>query len=231
MLIIYHTFYIYFIITGEVCTIMVDKAELIEAGYEIALEKNIDLPTCSQMQLQTNISDERSEEWSDESTKFILDKYSNYLELVGPMKKFKNKKTMWLQIAQDLSIDLSITKTFIQCENRYKTILKRKRVCNKNNSTSGSKRIKVHFEEEINKIASIDDSIEPEVLQSANKVVLNVKNSNVPEASNVKKNERANLVNTLLLIHKEREAKKQERHEEKMKLLQSLFEKEKSGNT
>ncbi|EFN75850.1 hypothetical protein EAI_17033, partial [Harpegnathos saltator] len=65
------------------------------------------------------------DEWSDGSTRFLLDKYSNYSELVGPMKKFKNKKIMWIQIAKDLE-DLGIQKTYIQCEIRYKTVLRKK---------------------------------------------------------------------------------------------------------
>ncbi|XP_026829980.1 uncharacterized protein LOC113563086 [Ooceraea biroi] len=95
----------------------------------------------------------KNDEWSDETTRFILDKYADYLELVGPMKKFKNKK-----------------------------------------------------------IATKDDSIEPEVLQSANKVVLNVKNTNVSESSNTLKNKKAkcNLLQTLIEIHKEEESKNQE---------------------
>lgn len=66
-----------------------------------------------------------------------------------------------------------------------------------------------------NKIVAIDDSIEPEILQSANKIVVNVKNSNSPKICNIKKDQKSNLVQTLLLIHKEKEAKKQERHERK----------------
>lgn len=64
---------------------------------------------------------------------------------------------MWQQIAEDLEATFGIKKTYIQCENRYKTILKRKRICDKNNSTSGSKRMKVDFENEIKKIAAVDD--------------------------------------------------------------------------
>ncbi|XP_026825967.1 uncharacterized protein LOC113562068 isoform X2 [Ooceraea biroi] len=151
----------------------------------------------------------KNDEWSDETTRFILDKYADYLELVGPMKKFKNKKVMWMQIAKDMETVLGIQKTYIQCENRYKTVLRRKRICDKNNATSGSKRAKINFENELKQIATKDDSIEPEVLQSANKVVLNVKNTNVSESSNTLKNKKAkcNLLQTLIEIHKEKNLK------------------------
>jgi len=170
------------------------------------------------------------DEWSDESTRLLLDKYADYLELVGPMKKFKNKKIMWIQIAKDLEAVLGIQKTYIQCENRYKTILRKKRVSDKNNSTSGSKRVNVSFENEIKQIAAKDDSIEPEVLQNANNFVVNVKNNgkNSSEISKIIKNKKtkSSLIETLVKIHKEKEIKKQERHEEKMRLLKSFFEKE-----
>ncbi|XP_077280486.1 uncharacterized protein LOC143907513 isoform X2 [Temnothorax americanus] len=205
---------------GDLDTIMVQKKQLLEAGFEF--------PSNDLDSLHTQEKHISENEWLDTSTTLLLDKYATYLELVGPMKKFKNKKAMWQlwqQIAEDLEATLGIKKTYIQCENRYKTILKRKRVSDKNNSTSGSKRMKVNFENEIKKIAAIDDSVQPEISQSANKVVINVKDT--PQTSNVKKNKKdSSLAQTLLKIHNEKEAKRQERHEEKMKLLKSFFEKE-----
>ncbi|KAL0104025.1 hypothetical protein PUN28_017009 [Cardiocondyla obscurior] len=65
----------------------------------------------------------------------------------------------------DLETFLNIQKTYIQCENRYKTILRRKCICIKNNSTSGSKRAKISYENEIKQIAAKDDSLEPEIIQ------------------------------------------------------------------
>jgi len=34
--------------------------------------------------------------WCDESTRLLLDKYEQYLPLIGPMKQFKSKKAMWI---------------------------------------------------------------------------------------------------------------------------------------
>lgn len=68
--------------------------------------------------------------------------------------------------------------------------------------------MKVNFEDELNKIAAIDDSVEPEILQSANKVI--VKNTESSQIFNTKKDKKGNsiLTKTLLQIHKEKEAKK-----------------------
>jgi len=94
------------------------------------------------------------------------------------MKRFKTKKTMWSQISADMQKMLNISKTALQIENRYKTVLKRKKKAVENNSRSGS-REEVPFEEELRKIAHSDDSIEPEVLRSARNV--KYPKLNVPE--------------------------------------------------
>ncbi|XP_026825968.1 uncharacterized protein LOC113562068 isoform X3 [Ooceraea biroi] len=135
---------------GDLNIIMMDKKKLSEAGHEIS-DNTIFTEESSSFDENDELhANTKNDEWSDETTRFILDKYADYLELVGPMKKFKNKK-----------------------------------------------------------IATKDDSIEPEVLQSANKVVLNVKNTNVSESSNTLKNKKAkcNLLQTLIEIHKEKNLK------------------------
>lgn len=69
-------------------------------------------------------------------TKFLLDKYNSYLSLVGPMKMYKTKKIMWNQIAQDLKEILNTERISVQCENKYKTVIKRKKKSVDNNSKS-----------------------------------------------------------------------------------------------
>lgn len=219
---------------------MMEKQNLLQAGYEIP-DNNFNLNEMESQEseesqnfhdnteLNSACPDIKSnvDEWSDESTKLLLDKYADYVELVGPMKQFKNKKLMWIAIAKDLETVLSIKKTYIQCENRYKTILRRKRVSDKNNSTSGAKRIKVNFENEIKRIVAKDDSIEPEVLQSANNIIVNTKNINLSkEPKIIKKKIKGGILEILVEKHKEKEIKRQERHEEKIKLLKSFLEKE-----
>ncbi|GLV33441.1 hypothetical protein CBL_20180 [Carabus blaptoides fortunei] len=104
-------------------------------------------------------------EWKISETKVLLDKYENYLSQVGPMKKFKTKRIMWKKISADLKEIFNVEKTDLQCENRYKTILKRKKKAVDNNHRSGSSRETIEYEEEIRKISAIDDSLEPEVLR------------------------------------------------------------------
>lgn len=74
---------------------------------------------------------------------------------------------MWLTIAEEISQKFCKIRTSIQVENRYKTVLRRKKSAVENNSASGSSRQEVPFEKELQKIASTDDSIEPEVVRTA----------------------------------------------------------------
>lgn len=111
-----------------------------------------------------------SDPWTDSATVFILDKYKAYLSQIGPMKKFKSKKTMWAEISKELQENLNISKTPLQVENCYKTVLKQKKKAVENNRKSGSSREKVPFEEELREIGQADNSIEPEVLRSAKSV-------------------------------------------------------------
>lgn len=43
--------------------------------------------------------------FSEEQTKFILDKYKEHIPNVGPMKKFRTKKLMWEQIKDEMESD------------------------------------------------------------------------------------------------------------------------------
>ncbi|KAM7309088.1 uncharacterized protein ISCGN_012719 [Ixodes scapularis] len=53
--------------------------------------------------------------WSEGETRLLLDGYSKYLSQVGPMKRFRNKKTMWTQLSKDLADTLNSSKTWEQC--------------------------------------------------------------------------------------------------------------------
>lgn len=88
---------------GDLNIIMMDKENLLEAGYEIP-DNNSNLFEKETEESESPSFNENAEldastksnvdEWSDESTRLLLDKYADYLELVGPMKRFKNKKLM-----------------------------------------------------------------------------------------------------------------------------------------
>jgi len=153
------------------------------------------------------------------------------------MKRFKTKKTMWSQISADMQKMLNISKTALQIENRYKTVLKRKKKAVENNSRSGSSREEVPFEEELRKIAHSDDSIEPEVLRSARNV--RYPKLNVPEIpeeicslakhanddSPKKKKIKRTSQDAKMELFKEKEVAKERRHQEKLNLIRKLFAK------
>ncbi|KAK4886312.1 hypothetical protein RN001_002583 [Aquatica leii] len=124
---------------------------------------------------------------------------------------------MWENIAELLQLELNIIRTPLQCENRLKTILKRKRVAVSNNSKSGNIREIVKFEDELNKIASLDDSVQPEVLRSANKCTV-LKESK-------KKKLKSQLAETIWKIHLDKEQNRERRHKEKLEFLQALADK------
>ncbi|XP_071573553.1 uncharacterized protein [Temnothorax nylanderi] len=114
-------------------------------------------------------------EWSEGETKFLLDKYGQYMVMIGPMKQFKTKKTMWEKIAMDLKNIFGVSKTSLQCKNRYKTIMKRKKKAIDNNKSTGRSKMTVPYENELSGIVGLDDSIEPEVLMDAKHLVVNKK--------------------------------------------------------
>lgn len=101
--------------------------------------------------------------WTDGETKVLLDYYERYLREMGPMKRFKNYNSIFAQISRDLSETIGSTKTACQCKTRYKTILKRKRRAISTNNQSGASPCPVPYEEEMDRIRALDDSIEPEV--------------------------------------------------------------------
>jgi len=111
----------------------------------------------------------------------MLEKYSKYMSYVGPMKKFKNKKSMWIQLASDIQEELNVDFSYIQVENRYKTIRKRKNTIIDNNRSTGASRLDDEYEEEWKEITNNDDSILPEVLRSAKTVVINKKDCSEPK--------------------------------------------------
>ncbi|KAH9379808.1 hypothetical protein HPB48_000835 [Haemaphysalis longicornis] len=50
-------------------------------------------------------------EWSEGETLLLLDKYATYLDMVGPMKRFRHKKAMWQHIADEIFQQLGVQKT------------------------------------------------------------------------------------------------------------------------
>lgn len=163
-----------------------------------------------------------------------------YCTKVGPMKKFRTKKAMWHQIASDINKIMKVVRTDVQVENRFKTVMKRKKQAVDNNHTTGASRINIPFEEEVSKISALDDSIEPEVLRSSagglkllkpadthkNIYDLPSTSSDSPEHKRKKKlkcDRGKTIQETLVNIHQEKEEARERRHQEKMALLNELL--------
>ncbi|XP_051161134.1 uncharacterized protein LOC127281459 [Leptopilina boulardi] len=181
---------------------------------------------------ESNSSSQCLNEWSQVNTAFLLDKYAEYLPEVGPMKKFKTKVHLFKQVAHELNEKFSSEFTGIQCCSRMKTILKRKNFANKSNKTSGNTRTKIEYQEELAKVAAIDDSYDPEIkigvgrMEVTEKPCLNIlksrKRKQVEDQLQWKIHE-AKMAKFQEIIEM-KEAAKQKRHEEKMALLKQLFE-------
>ncbi|XP_024876578.1 uncharacterized protein LOC112468781 [Temnothorax curvispinosus] len=190
-------------------------------------------------------------EWGKQDTEILLEKYEIYVKLVGPMKKFKNKKVMWEKIAQDIEDTIGRKYTSIQVENRFKTLLKRKKDAIQHNKRSGNDRVDVPYEDQLEKIASLDDSIKQEMLMSINntRILKNNESSSdqstssssavkmIPEKKTVhflkrkieketKENKKKSVQETLLEIHQLKEESKEKRHKEKLALIEKLFKKD-----
>ncbi|XP_077517007.1 uncharacterized protein LOC144127901 isoform X2 [Amblyomma americanum] len=68
-------------------------------------------------------------EWNSNESKVLLEHYVRYVQHVGPDKKFRSKREMFKRIAEHLLEETGQQRTAEQCENRYKTIKRRKRRC------------------------------------------------------------------------------------------------------
>lgn len=109
---------------------------------------------------------------------------------------------MWTHVAGVIG-----GKTWKQCEQRYKTILKRKKLSIDNNNKSGSKRTLVEYEEELRKIARVDDSIEPEIQTSSQKTIKKIDNISAQQENKAIKNNKLKtktVTETLLEIHEKK---------------------------
>ncbi|GJQ70394.1 hypothetical protein Trydic_g22823 [Trypoxylus dichotomus] len=74
--------------------------------------------------------------WGEHDTNFLLEKYELYIPEVGPRKRFHSKKYMWNQIANDIYAKFKLIITGAQCENRYKTVCKKRKQLVDNNLKS-----------------------------------------------------------------------------------------------
>lgn len=132
---------------------------------------------------------------------------------------------MWQCLAEEMSEDYPSYRTGDDLSKRVQCIINEKKKAVNKNRTSGASRVNVEYEDLINKIASIDDSIEPEVLRDANSVYYKKKSKQDDKRSGKKprwdkpnkKEILGTLSDTMLSIEKrrgEREKLKEERRKE-----------------
>ncbi|XP_011182408.1 uncharacterized protein LOC105212241 [Zeugodacus cucurbitae] len=168
----------------------------------------------------------RIQMWTDSETRLLLDKYATYFPEIGPMKAIRNKKEMWAQIATDIG-----GKSAKQCEERYKTVLKRKKDRQYEESfktafkrkkptvasdhASGAKMRKVESEEEFEN----STVIEPEIQISSQAAIIEAISTTSPNTHMEKKK---TVQDTLLEIAQKKEAARERRHREKMEALNNI---------
>ncbi|KAH7975130.1 hypothetical protein HPB49_024377 [Dermacentor silvarum] len=78
---------------------------------------------------------------------------------------------MFGRIAENLNKTMGITRTGEQCCSRFKTVIRRKTSATTQNKKSGNSPSDVPYDEELAKIAALDDSVEPEELRDGYGVV------------------------------------------------------------
>ena len=100
--------------------------------------------------------------WSDGNTKFLLSKYLEYGDSVGPLKVFRTKKLMWQKLADDISKEFNITVNGLQVETRYRCVMKRTKKIIDNNNKSGAVRLETAYDDEVQNIIQADDSLFPD---------------------------------------------------------------------
>ncbi|CAN7992730.1 unnamed protein product [Ixodes hexagonus] len=99
-----------------------------------------------------------------------MDMYGRFKNEIGPFKRFSNQKKMYAAIAHELKTIVNAIKTAEQCEARVRTVMKRKKKAIDNNRTSGATRRPVPFEQELEHIRSVDDSVQPQIIWNIEEV-------------------------------------------------------------
>ncbi|KAL1489237.1 hypothetical protein ABEB36_014170 [Hypothenemus hampei] len=211
------------------------KASLNEESFEIVDytdltqdEPGIVIENTNETVSSSDSFETTAENWNTKETRLLLDKYELYLNCVGPLKKFKTKKVMWKKVSEDILSLLNINKIPYQCENRYKTIIKKMKKAIDNNKKTGTSKMEVEYEEELCKIVAKDDSILPEVLVGPGKVIKpkigmeNGSSSETNENKSKKRIRKRSVGDILLQIQKQKEEGRERRHREKLEILKEL---------
>lgn len=172
-------------------------------------------------------------------SKLLLDQYTLYMGEIGPMKLFRKKQEMWQFVARKINSTFNTKKNGEQVSKQFDKIIQKKKDDVKKNMVSGAVRNQIEFQDELEKIAARDDSIEPEVLRGVDFV--KYKETTIKEKINqkkprwdkpTKKNILDVLSKTMLSVEQrrvkreaEKERQREERHKLTIDLLNSLIKK------
>lgn len=121
--------------------------------------------------------------WSEGESKLLLALYSRYFPEIGPFKRFKTRKHMFIKIAEEINERMNTHYTAQQCDRHFKTLKKRKTKVVDSNGKSGATRQHIEFEEEFNLIRAADDSVEPEVMMGVSQAVYKQTTLHAPASS------------------------------------------------
>lgn len=83
------------------------------------------------------------------------------------MKRYRTKNAMWKSLASKMAKEFEEIKTGEQLSKRVAEVIEQKKATIGRNRISGAVRELVEYEEEIDKITALDDSIEPDVMRSS----------------------------------------------------------------
>ncbi|XP_067637511.1 uncharacterized protein [Eurosta solidaginis] len=140
--------------------------------------------------------------WSERETRLLIDKFNSYIPDIGPAKPMKNKKDMWKKISTEIE-----GRTAKQCEERYKTVLRRRRrAAFKNIIKFRPQKKRKKFKQEFEEF----EAFEPEVLINMSKKETGTKTKSIEK--------------TLLEIAKRKEEGRERRHKEKMEALNNIHQ-------
>ncbi|KAL1489252.1 hypothetical protein ABEB36_014185 [Hypothenemus hampei] len=89
--------------------------------------------------------------WTTNGTKILIDLYQKYVKEVGKLK-MKNLKSMWSQIAIEISTLLGTNITAKHCENRWKVLDRNYKKWLDNQSATGRGRKIFEFADEMNNV-------------------------------------------------------------------------------
>lgn len=100
--------------------------------------------------------------------------YEENISELGPLKKFRTKKMVWGDIAEKLNTSFGVPFSATQVENRFKNVMRIEKKRLLNNRTSGNTKISSDFDDDIRRIAAVDDTVDPFLMTQS--VVINKPN-------------------------------------------------------